>query len=83
MDQGKLAKEQLIHIVLGSVFFVLIAVAAVALDLLAKWVGTLGVDSFTTGALEIAAHVLLVIDLVLFFVYIFSTSMGLIKGMKP
>jgi hypothetical protein len=82
VNQTKLAKEQLVHIVFGSLFFVVIAMVAVALDLLSTWVRSLGVSQFTSSALAFTAHALLVIDLVLFFVYLVVTSLELIKGMK-
>jgi hypothetical protein len=82
LDHNKLIREQLLHIVFGSLIFVAIAIAAVALDLLAGYVPSLGVSPFTTHALEFTAHAILVLDLVLFFIYLAVTSVELIKGMK-
>jgi H+/Cl- antiporter ClcA len=82
MNHARLAKEQLIHIAFGALFFVVIGVFAVVLDLLANWVSSLRVSQFTSAALGLTAHALLVIDLVLFFVYLVVTSLELIKGMK-
>jgi hypothetical protein len=81
MDQKKITKEQLLHLVFGAMFFVVIAIFAVGLDLASGLVNRIGVTSFTSQALEISSHALLVLDLVLFFVYLIVTSIELVKGM--
>ena len=81
MDHNKVAKEQILHLVFGALFVLTIGIFAVGLDLAAIGVRTLGVSSFTANALEFAAHAVLVLDLVLFFVYLIVTSIELIKGM--
>lgn len=82
MEQGKIAVKYLLHIVLGALFFLVIAAAAVGLDLLAKWIDTLNVDKFTSGAIAVTAHALLVIDLVLLFIHVVGSSIDLLKEMK-
>lgn len=81
MDHIKVAKEHLLHLVFGVVFFSIILVFAVALDLASRLVLQLGVTPFTGSALELSAHALLVMDLVLFFVYVVAGSIELVKGM--
>jgi hypothetical protein len=74
-----IVKEQLIHMVLGTFVFIVLGGIAVALDLAAAGVKMLGVSSFTSGAIELTAHIMLVMDLVLFFLYIARTSWALSK----
>jgi hypothetical protein len=81
VDHKKIAREQLLHLVFGSVFFISIAGFAVGLDLAAGWVKRIGVTPFTSTALELSAHALLVMDLVLFFSYILRAGVELVKGM--
>ncbi len=81
MDHNKVAKEHILHLVFGALFVLIIGIFAVGLDLAATGVRSLGVSSFTSNALEFAAHAVLVLDLVLFFVYLVVTSIELIKGM--
>lgn len=81
MDHNKIAKEQLLHLVFGAVFFAVIGVFAVGLDLASGLVKQLGVTAFTSSALEMSAHALMVLDLVLFFIYLLVTSIELVKGM--
>ena len=51
-----------------------------------RWYGDRGAipgePMYASAALGLTAHALLVIDLVLFFVYLVVTSLELIKGMK-
>lgn len=56
MDHNKIAKEQLLHLVFGAVFFAVIGVFAVGLDLASGLVKQLGVTAFTSSALEMSAH---------------------------
>lgn len=81
MDHIKIAKEQLLHLVFGALFFAVIGVFAVGLDLASGLVKQLGVTAFTSSALEMSAHALMVLDLVLFFVYLLVTSIELVRGM--
>lgn len=81
MDHKVVIKEQVLHIIFGAVFFVIIAVFAVGLDLASGFVKGLGVTPFTSQALELSAHAILVLDLVLFFVYLIVASIELAKGM--
>lgn len=81
MDHNKVAKEQLLHLAFGAIFFAIIGAFAVGLDLASGWVKQLGVTPFTSGALELSAHALMVLDLVLFFIYLLVSSFELVKGM--
>lgn len=81
MNQKQIIKEQLLHLVFGAIFFILIGVFAVGLDLASGLVAHLGVSLFTSKALEFSAHALLVLDLVLFFIYLVVSSIELVKGM--
>ena len=81
MNHIKIAKEQLLHLVFGVLFFLLIGTIAVGLDLLSDWVSTTSVSSFTSSALRSTAHAMLILDLVLFCTYLTAASMNLIKEM--
>lgn len=81
MDNKKFVKEQLVKLLYGLTFFLAIGLVAVGLDFLSIFVETLGVSSFTVGALSFTAHAMLVMDLVLFFCYIAIECIEQIKGM--
>lgn len=76
-----LVKEQLLHMLFGTITFVILGAIAVGLDLAAAWIARLGVSPFTHTAIEIAAHGLLTIDLLLFALYTAKSSLGLVKEM--
>jgi hypothetical protein len=82
MDQKRIVREQLLHLFFGAVIFAAIAQLAVALDLFATWISHLGVSPFTAGALSLTAHGMLVVDLVLFFMYLGASSIDAIREMK-
>jgi hypothetical protein len=81
MNHSQLVKEQLVHMLFGTVIFVVLALTAVSLDLLSGWIAHLGVSSFTSQAIQITADVLLVVDLVLFSIYLAVSGYRLIKEM--
>jgi hypothetical protein len=81
MDHNRVIKEQILHIVFGAAFFVIIGAVAVALDLASGFVKGMGATPFTSQALELSAHAVLLLDLVLFFVYLVVTSIELVKAM--
>ena len=82
MNHHKVAKEQLLHLVFGAAFFLVIGILAVSLDLLAAWTIKFGVSQFTASTLGWTSHAMLILDLVLFFIYLIATSIDLIRGMK-
>ena len=73
-------KEQIVHILSGSIIFIVIATVAVIFDRLAIWVKSLGVSDFTYSALTLTSHGLLVIDIFLFIIYVVKSSFQVIKG---
>lgn len=81
MNHNRIIKEQVLHIVFGAVFFAIIGLFAVALDFASGFAKQIGVTAFTSQALELSAHAILVLDLVLFFIYLVVTSIELVKGM--
>lgn len=81
MNHNRIVKEQILHIAFGAMFFVIIGLFAVGLDLASGMVKKVGVTPFTSSTLELSAHAILVLDLVLFFVYLVMTSIDLVKGM--
>ncbi len=77
---SQLAKEQLQHMVLGTLLFVCMASIASGLDPTGEAIVKLdGVSNFTYQAIEITAHILLSLDLLLFALYLYKSSLALIK----
>ncbi len=74
-----LFKEQLLHMLCGSAIFVVLGGIAVALDLAAAAVEHWGVSVFTHRAVAFTAHAMLVLDLVLFGLYLVKSSRLLVK----
>lgn len=81
MNHNRIIKEQILHIVFGALFFIFIGLFAIGLDLASGYAKQIGVTTFTSQALELSAHAILVLDLVLFFIYLIVTSIELVKGM--
>lgn len=81
VNHNAIVKDQLLHMVFGTVVFIVLAAFAVSLDLAAAGLVHLGVSEFTRKALEMTAHGLLVVDLVLFITYIGTSSVRLMKEM--
>lgn len=80
-SHNELVKEQLLHMLFGTMIFVVLVAIAVGLDLAAAGVLKLGVSEFTHKAIEYAAHGILVLDLVLFTLYLVRSSATLVKEM--
>ena len=81
MTHQEIVKEQLWHLVIGTILFIVLAAIAVALDLASTYVAGIGVSTFTQKILEYTAHGMLVVDIVLFVVYITVSSRDLLKEM--
>ena len=69
-NHNELVKEQLLHMLFGTLIFVVLVAIAVGLDLAAAGVLRLGVSEFTHKAIAISAHGMLGLDLVLFALYL-------------
>ncbi len=80
-NHNQMVKEQLLHMLFGTAIFIVLGGIAVALDLAAAGVTKLGVSEFTHKAIELAAHGMMVLDLVLFVVYLARSSYILVKEM--
>lgn len=80
-DRRGMVKEQLLHMLFGTIIFVVIGGLAVGLDLAAAAVRVMGVSAFTSGAIELMAHGMLVLDLLLFVLYLARSSWALGKEM--
>jgi hypothetical protein len=81
LTRNEIVKEQLIHILVGTLLFLALAAIAVLLDLASILVASLGVSEFTQKALEYTAHGMLAVDLALFLVYLGASSWQLVKEM--
>ncbi len=78
-NANALFKEQLLHMLFGTLIFVVLGGIAVALDLAASAVERLGVSPFTHAAVELTAHTMLTLDLVLFGLYLAKSSWLVVK----
>jgi len=66
--------ELLLHIIIGTGIFVVIALASVALDFLVVWLSNKGVSRLIILGLGFAEYFLFVVDLWLFLVFVFKTA---------
>ena len=80
-SHNSIVKEQLLHILFGTVIFLVLAVIAVGLDLASAGLDAIPVGAFTRTALSWSSHGILIVDLVLFAVYMVTSSAQLIKEM--
>lgn len=78
---NEMVEEQLLHMLFGTIIFVVLVAIAVGLDLAAAGVLKLGVSEFTHKAIEYAAHGIFVLDFVLFSLYLVRPSATLVKEM--
>ena len=62
--------ELLSHIIVGTAAFVIIALAAVGLNFLVRWLEFLQINSFIIRGLQVAEYTLFIIDLVLFMIFV-------------
>lgn len=80
-SHNQIVKEHLLHMLSATSIFIVLGAIAVALDAGADVVSTLpGVSAFTHYAIEITAHVMLVLDLSLFAVYLYTSGKSLFKA---
>jgi len=77
-SHNNIVKEHLLHMLSGTIIFVVLGSIAVALDAAADAAANIpGVSHFTHNAIEITAHVMLVVDLSLFATYLYKTIITL------
>jgi hypothetical protein len=69
------------HTFIGSAIFAVIAVPAVGLSLLVKYLGGVGVPEFTLTVLTFLEHGILIVDAGLFVVYLCITAYKAFKEM--
>jgi len=81
MTHHQIVKEQLLHILIGTILFVVFGAIGVSLDLVSSYVATLNVSTFTKNSLEYVAHGMLGLDLILFVVYLAVSSWQLLREM--
>jgi hypothetical protein len=78
---NEIVKEQLLHMLSATAIFIVLGAIAVGLDAGADAVASVqGVSAFTHYAIEITAHVMLVLDLSLFAVYLYTSSVSLFRA---
>lgn len=75
----RIIREQILHMLFGTMIFIVLGALAVGLDLASQWIITLGVTSFTYNSISYVAHGLLALDIALFLGYLFKSSWDLLK----
>ena len=78
-ENHSLVKEQVTHMLTVTMLFTLLVGIAVLLDLAAIQIRQLGVTDFTSKAIELTSHAMLIIDLILFGLYSLKTSVVLVN----
>ena len=73
-----LVKEQVAHMLTVTMLFTVLGGIAVLLDLASIQIRQMGVTDFTSKAIELTSHAMLLIDLTLFGLYILKTSFALV-----
>jgi hypothetical protein len=73
-----LVKEQLTHMLTMTMLFMILGGIAVSLDLAVVQIQRIGVTDFTSKAIELTSHAMLLIDLTLFGLYTLKTSFVLV-----
>ena len=73
-----LVKEQVAHMLTVTMLFTVLGGIAVLLDLASMQIRQMGVTDFTSKAIELTSHAMLLIDLTLFGLYILKTSFALV-----
>jgi len=73
-----LVKEQLTHMLTMTMLFMVLGGIAVSLDLAVVQIQLIGVTDFTSKAIELTSHAMLLIDLTLFGLYTLKTSFVLV-----
>jgi hypothetical protein len=81
MDHRQAIRDQVVVLIYSIAFFFLLITAAVALDLLAQWVRTLGVAEFTYQMIAWSAHGMLILDMILFFISLLFAGWEFLKGL--
>lgn len=79
-NHNSMVKDQLIHMLLGTLIFVVLGAIAVGLDLAAAKVKELGVSPFTSSAIEHTAHGMLILDLGTISSLLGPDELGLVQG---
>ena len=69
------------HTIVGSMIFIIIGGPAIGLSMLVKYLSTLGVPEFTLNVLNFLEHAILLIDALLFSVYLAFTAYSAFKEM--
>lgn len=69
-----------IHVVIGSLMFVIIAIPAVGLSFLVTWLETINVAPYTLQLLTLLEHAIVTIDVLSVLAYILTTIYREVKG---
>lgn len=66
--------EFAVHVVVGSLIFLVIAGEAIGLDSLTRSAEQFGIDPFIRGALKLGEYAVIVTDVILFIVFLFKAA---------
>jgi hypothetical protein len=72
--------EHILHILIGAGIFVILALVAVAIDVLSDGLAILGASQFTIDILSVVSHIALVIDVLLFVIHTVVSSIALTRS---
>jgi len=73
--------ETVVHVAIGTLLFIVVALPAIGLDYLVTELPKLGVSSRIVIGLEVAEYTLFGVDLILFLCAVFRTGWRLLKSL--
>ncbi len=81
MNDQKIVLNQIVRLAYSVIFFLVFATAAVALDLLSQWISSLGVTDFTYYLVSLTAHFILLVDVLLFSIFLLFAAWNFLRGL--
>jgi hypothetical protein len=74
-------KELLIHVLIGLAFFVVIAAAAVSLDVLVNFLTSKGINDTVVAGLKLTEYALFAIDVLLLILYVGTIALRMLMDL--
>lgn len=81
-DHKQVTENQVVRLLYSVAFFLILVTTAVLMDLLSQWVKTFGVARFTYELIAWSAHVMLALDMLLFFIYLVFAGWEFVEGLR-
>lgn len=72
--------EFFIHVIVGTVIFIILAIPFVALNYLVKWLEKTSVDYMITFAIEFLQYSIIIIDFILFIIFLTNRTIHIYKS---